>query len=137
MNDLNRFESKYIKSQSGCWNWTAYLHASGYGVMKYNGRSELAHRVSWMIHRGTIPTKLQILHKCNNRKCVNPEHLYLGTQYDNVQDAIQAGTHTSVHSARYKAALEQIVRTCKSPCKYNNRGDTANVLTIAEQALKG
>lgn len=87
-----RFWDKVIKSR-GCWGWKASVNSGGYGqmIVKINGKSrpERAHRISWRIHRGTIPLGKVILHKCDNRLCSNPKHLMLGTPYDNVHDALK------------------------------------------------
>ena len=87
-----RFNERYVVVSSGCWEWTAPLIEEGYGQMSYFGITEKAHRVSWILHVSSIPKGMCIIHKCNNRKCVNPDHLYIGTVSDNVQDAIKSGS---------------------------------------------
>lgn len=87
-----RFWNKVQKTDS-CWNWTGAT-TYGYGVMG-RGRSDegimRAHRFSWELHIGPIPNGLWVLHHCDNPSCVNPEHLFLGTQTDNMQDASRKG----------------------------------------------
>lgn len=84
-----RFSEKYLKDKdSGCWNWTASLAGKGYGQIKLPGqrRQIYAHRASYIIHLGEIPDGKNVLHKCDNPKCVNPDHLWIGTQKENLQD---------------------------------------------------
>lgn len=71
-----------------CWPWAAGYHSDGYGVA-FDGRTRktgAAHRLAWSILRGPIPAGMHILHRCDNRRCVNPDHLYLGTPKANGRD---------------------------------------------------
>jgi len=75
---------------SGCWLWTGAL-VSGYGQKTENGKQQYTHRLSWELHRGHIPDGLYVLHRCDVRCCVNPDHLFLGTYSDNTLDAVAKG----------------------------------------------
>jgi len=85
-----RFDAKYVVDQeSGCWLWQGSCDGCGYGTIGIttakNGR---AHRIAWLLYRGEIPTGQNILHRCDVRCCVNPDHLFMGTQADNILDMI-------------------------------------------------
>lgn len=87
-----------VQKTTRCWLWTGSRYPNGYGYIylgpeqgRSRGRYEAAHRVSWRLHKGEIPTGLRVLHKCDNRRCVRPGHLFLGTSQDNSVDMIQKG----------------------------------------------
>lgn len=81
-----RFRSRFDIAPSGCWLWRTGLGPTGYGAFSVRGVQTSAHRASWIINMGRIPKGKSVLHKCDVRNCVNPEHLFLGTQLDNVRD---------------------------------------------------
>lgn len=98
-------ESKFWKRvkimPSGCWEWTGIRHRNrtthnyGYGILQVGPRDHRknlrANRISWELHYGPIPEGMFVLHKCDNKQCVNPEHLELGTSQKNIQDAYDRG----------------------------------------------
>lgn len=85
MNWHDRFWSKVHKTD-GCWEWTASCNAGGYGSFGIDRRTYLAHRLSWGMANAKDPGEMLILHRCDNARCVRPEHLYIGTQAQNVAD---------------------------------------------------
>ena len=88
-----RFWIKVHKSD-GCWLWTACVNNMGYGEFRISKGSqglEYAHRFSWTLHNGPIPDGMKVLHKCDTPRCVRPDHLFLGSQKDNIHDCIGKG----------------------------------------------
>ena len=86
-----RFWEKVHKTDS-CWVWeSAIFKQTGYGAFSINNKPYNAHRVSWELTNGIIPTGSYILHHCDNRRCVNPSHLFIGTQKQNIEDCRQKG----------------------------------------------
>jgi hypothetical protein len=80
--------------------WTGARFRLGYGSFRYPHKPASAHRVGWTLFRGPIPVGMCVLHVCDNRPCVNLDHLYLGTQKDNVADMVRKGRDSSGNAAK-------------------------------------
>ena len=92
-----RVDQQYIEDrvafvpESGCWVWMKAVQPNGYGVLGISQRRHYAHRVAYELYVGEIPKGMNVLHRCDVPQCCNPAHLFLGTQKDNVRDAVSKG----------------------------------------------
>lgn len=121
-----RFWGK-VNKREGCWEWTGTLHKSGYGGT-CAGKSRTGkngtittHRLSWLLTFGDIPDKLFVLHKCDNKKCVRPDHLFLGTQKDNMGDAARKGLLSKPTRKSTKLKKEQILEIRANKDRLSNK----------------
>ena len=107
--DIERFEPKYERIPiAGCWIWTgAVFPRNGYGAFAHT--EQLAHRMAWLLYRGAIPRRAQVLHSCDVPCCVNPEHLFIGNQADNMADKVRKDRQSrGVGTGMAKITEEQV-----------------------------
>jgi len=88
-----RFWTYVQKSENGCWIWSGTRTKFGHGMFSVDGKQVYTHRLSWEMHNGPIPDGLHVLHRCDVPSCVRPDHLFLGTQADNIRDMVEKGRH--------------------------------------------
>lgn len=105
-----RLMSHVVKSE-GCWGWDGYIDNFGYGRLMMPGGPVRAHRLSYVLHSGEIPKGKYVLHRCDNRVCTNPDHLYVGTAADNAADMVSRGRRYTgvpdVGEAHHQAKLTE------------------------------
>lgn len=106
MSVLRRFWAKVAVGGTDCWLWTGCIDAFGYGRMNALGEDR-AHRVAYRLFVTDIPKGLHVLHKCDVRKCVNPTHLFLGTQADNNRDMFSKGRDRAADVMRARTHCPQ------------------------------
>jgi len=128
---LCRFAEKIKQLPNGCWEWTGYTSANGYPRFQFNGKPVSAHRFIYECYNGTIPNGLFVCHKCDNPKCVNPDHLFLGTPKENTQDMIRKNRSNQRRTAKL---TQQDVLDILS-LKYNSFREITNVLDIGRTAI--
>jgi len=117
-----RFESR-ISFDGACWEWTGSISKGGYGQFAYGHEDKRgAHRVAWMLSVGPIPSGMAICHTCDNRRCVRPDHLWIGTIEDNIADMDRKGRRNSsprhrgetTPKAKLTESLVRHIRNCRS-----------------------
>ncbi len=118
-----RFFSK-VKKTRGCWYWTGCKLKVGYGVFRISHKNYRSHRLSWEIYNGKIPKDLCVLHTCDVRSCVNPKHLWLGTQKDNMRDMNEKGRVNTKLTKAQVIKIRKIYREGKT--------STTNTYRLAE-----
>lgn len=106
VNPCKRIDVRYFAERSrvnattGCHEWTRHVNAGGYGTASYKNKHWAAHRLAWTFLRGPIPAGMIVCHRCDNRRCINPDHLFLGTTQDNVDDKMQKGRFVARRGSR-------------------------------------
>jgi hypothetical protein len=105
-----RFARNIQCDPSGCWLWVGTLDRLGYGRFGMNGKQPGAHRIAWLLHHGEIPSGLGVCHRCDIPRCVNPDHLFLGTQKDNLRDCSRKGrTPLGEKQGRSKLKTDEVL----------------------------
>jgi len=116
MTEIERFEAKFTKGD-GCWNWHAALATGGYGHFWLRGRPRPASQASYLLYKGAIEGGLFVLHTCDNRRCVNPGHLFLGTLRDNVDDMVSKGRQVKGSASKNAKLTEAQARAIREDAR--------------------
>ena len=119
--DVDRFWSK-VKKGPGCWNWLAGCTSAGYAEFSIKLKVLRCNRFVWELTYGEIPEGMMVLHKCDNRRCVRPDHLYLGSGVDNMNDVKRANPGFGSHISRLYEGEVWLVRKLRIPVGSNRRG---------------
>lgn len=110
----DKFWAKVVV-KDGCWGWIAATSPAGYAkiMLRVDGRKIYlgGHRVSWELHHGAIPVGLSVLHRCDNRICTNPGHLFLGSAADNVADMVAKGRNVNPSLALNDQRIGELLRS--------------------------
>lgn len=115
---------RHSKLVGECREWTGYIAPFGYGKIRVNNKSEFAHRAAWFAVNGDIPAGMKILHKCDNRRCINVDHLFIGTQADNMTDMARKKRRRGVGGQRGAVHHNAKLDECKvSAIRASNKPD--------------
>ena len=139
---VERFLEKANVSEDGCWEWRGSKYRNGYGRFSLGDKWRSAHRVAYELFVGSIPDRLFVLHKCDNKACVRPDHLFLGTQADNMTDMKVKGRSNGgppFGEGNGKAKLNETqVRHIFLECKLRkaNRKQLADKYGVSRSAIR-
>ena len=124
-----------LLTKSGCWEWNLSLSGSGYGHAHENRKTKRAHRMSYEIFIGDIPEGMCVCHKCDNTKCINPDHLFLGTHQDNMDDMVIKNRHLNRVRSQYgnKRRAIKVIADFK---EYQSYRDAGIALGISDNGVR-
>jgi hypothetical protein len=136
---VERFEDKIFYSPDGCWYWTDHTNSRmGYGAIKIGTQNRYAHQVSWELYKGEIPDGIHVCHSCDNPLCVNPHHLWLGTNKQNAHDRDKKRRNVNHKGEKHgmaKLSNDQVLQI-KNELKNGAQGrDIANRFGVLEQTV--
>ena len=112
---------------SQCWDWDRCLDSIGYGQLRIRGVKKKAHRVMFEVFVGKIPDGMCVCHKCDNRKCINPDHLFLGTHQENMLDGVLK------RRFRHKVSVEEVLEIRRLHMDGFSRKDLGRMFGITRQ----
>ena len=132
---LTRFASRWeLRDGSDCWWWTAGVGSHGYGSFHADGSPVLAHRWSYVHHHGLIPPDMDVRHSCDNRRCVNPAHLSLGSRKQNMEDAVARGRIARGERSGLAVLTDEVVRQIRSMTGSNQA--IANQFRVSRETIR-
>lgn len=124
-----------------CWEWTGAMGLYGYGLVRMKRAMCRAHRIAWLSVNGDIPEGLSVLHKCDNRKCVNPSHLFIGNNFDNMKDCVLKGRHnppkgSNVAVSKLKAHQVRKIKILYYSGKITNKVELGRMFNVTNAVIR-
>lgn len=129
---------RFVAIGDGCWTWTGTRTSRGYGQFGFQGEAHRAHRFSFVLHFGSLPDGLDVLHKCDNGLCVRPDHLFAGTHADNMADKAQKGRAARQYGeahGRARLTSSQVIAIRDAYAKGVNQYQLAAAYGIAQRTV--
>lgn len=133
-----RFESKVSpEPNTGCHLWTAAINKTGYGIFNdgIKTSASLAHRVSYALYVGPIPEGMAVLHRCDTPTCVNPKHLFLGTQADNMRDMAQKNRTSHGEAHPCARVTRRVVQEIRLRARTESQARLAAIFGLSQSAI--
>lgn len=127
-----------VGGKDDCWEWIGSCNPKGYGRFRLNGFEDYAHRQAWRIKNGEIEDGKHVLHRCDNPKCVNPSHLFLGSNLDNIKDCISKGRNSKGERHQWSKLSEKQVLEIRArwvPRKIGLRDQLAKEFGVCVEAI--
>ena len=139
---IARFLSNIMdrSNEDACWRWVGIKNSNGYGRFSLGNKHRLAHRTSYQMFVGEIPAGMNVCHSCDNRLCVNPNHLWLGTQSENLKDAVSKGRMfrpdtTGERNGNRKLDWERVRAIRKMVASGERKSKVARVFGVAHSTI--
>lgn len=137
MNSFVLEEVADLDPETGCWLWKGATTSHGYGALEWEGRTRAAHIVSYLVHKGEIPKGMVCRHTCDVRRCVDPNHLVLGTKRDNSRDMVERGRSASGDRSGSRRHPERLPRGDRHWTKTaTDRSSTGRLCKLDDETAK-
>ena len=128
-----RFDRSYIENaETGCWEWSEHLSPKGYGIINIKTYPRRAHRFAYERFVGPIPEGAVVCHKCDNPKCVNPAHLFVGISADNVADKVRKGRQATGRNVASSVLTDDAVKEIRRLAAYMTQTDIAKMFGVTQ-----
>lgn len=133
-----RLWSRVEVAADGCWNWAGGCDTNGYGIIRVAGRARRTSRMAWLLSHIVIPDELHVLHRCDNRRCCNPSHLFLGTHRENIADMDAKGRRARLHgslSSNAKLTYERVAEARRRRADGDSLASLARRFGVSQTAI--